>query len=63
MKTVNMRNEGKRRPGRPSIPPSEKRTTQVSFYVTPDEKKKLEAKAEKDGLSLSAWVVKRLLEG
>jgi hypothetical protein len=51
----------KKRMGRPPKAPGEKRIL-VHFYATVDEKALLEAKAESEGMPLSVWIRKKLIE-
>jgi len=55
-----MAKKRKRRMGRPPKAPEDKQSYRVTVRLTPAEYKKLVGKAEKAGLSLSAYIAKHL---
>ncbi|HYJ88083.1 MAG TPA: toxin-antitoxin system HicB family antitoxin [Pyrinomonadaceae bacterium] len=48
--------EKKPKVGRPPLPKGEARGIMTQFRLQPDEKKRLEAAAKKQGLTLSDWI-------
>jgi hypothetical protein len=53
----------KKRPGRPPMAPKEKRSEPVMVYLTEDERIRLEALAEQEGVTLASLIMRPWRDG
>ena len=48
----------KRKPGRPATPIADRRLVQMLIRTNPAERRELDAGASRDGMSLTAWMLR-----